>query len=230
MSWEKERIEAVYRERSGLSRRYSLEIPGNEFNHQNLCVALRGLLAVAFADLSTVKLLDVGCGELFWPEAIIEMGCARNNCFGTDILHWRLVKGREEGRRVSAVTSSAMELPFASGSLDLVTQFTLMTSVLDNALRRNIADEMRRVLKPGGYILWYDFRYNNPFNQHTRAIGRAEVGHLFPGMPIRTRSITLLPPLARKLKGPLVPLLKILNFFPIMRSHNVALIGPKEAS
>jgi hypothetical protein len=42
-------------------------------------------------------------------------------------------------------------------SFDLVTQFTVFGSLLDNQLRL-VAAEMHRVLKPGCLILWYDLQ------------------------------------------------------------------------
>ena len=106
-------------------------------------------------------------------------------------------------------------------------QFTMMTSILEPALRKQIASEMIRVAKPGGYILWYDFRYNNPANRYTRAIGKRELRELFGELSIDLHTSTLVPQLARKL-GPISALLlKFLNRLPILRTHIVALIGPK---
>jgi hypothetical protein len=69
--------------------------------------------------------------------------------------------------------------------------------VLDEAVRRNLAAEMLRVLKPGGLIVWYDF-WLNPSNRQTRGIRPAEIRRLFPGCAFDFRKITLAPPLARR--------------------------------
>jgi hypothetical protein len=57
---------------------------------------------------------------------------------------------------------------------------------------------MRRVLAPGGVILWYDFFVDNPRNPAVRGVRRREVGELFAGMRMTARRTTLLPPLARR--------------------------------
>jgi hypothetical protein len=78
-------------------------------------------------------------------------------------------------------------------------QFTVFTSILDGDLKRKIAREMCRVLKPDGQIIWYDYQYNNPRNPNVRGVGKSEVQALFPGYAVDLRRITLAPPLARRI-------------------------------
>jgi ubiquinone/menaquinone biosynthesis C-methylase UbiE len=221
------RMEDVYRSRERLASRYSLDNPGNRFNFEQLRRSIDVLLNTVQPDKAEIKALDIGCGGLFWAEELVGFGLERKNCFGVDILHWRMREGHGHGRDIQAINASAAALPFRSGSFDLVCQFTLMTSVLDSRTRNVVVDEIRRILRPGGYILWYDFRYNNPANPHTRAIGRAELRRLFRGWNISVQSITLVPQLARKTPGFLIPVLKFLHRLPMLRTHYVALIGPK---
>jgi SAM-dependent methyltransferase len=56
------------------------------------------------------------------------------------------------------VQGDAAQLPYADESFDLVMQFMCLSSVLDSLMREQIADEMWRVLRPGGSILFYDLR------------------------------------------------------------------------
>ena len=64
-------------------------------------------------------------------------------------------------------------------------------------MKRAMAAEMVRILAPQGRILWYDFSYNNPKNPDVRGIGKREIQALFPGLEMKTRRITLAPPLGR---------------------------------
>jgi ubiquinone/menaquinone biosynthesis C-methylase UbiE len=224
---EREKMERVYRERQSLMPRYALDNPGNKFNYEHLQSAIARRLTCLFPALDTIRCLDLGSGILFWPEELIRIGVRRERCLGSDLLLSRLKEGHAAGRNVLATACSAAELPFPDCSMDLITQFTMMTSVTSQSLRKAIAAEMLRVLAPGGYILWYDFRYNNPSNKYTLAIGKSEIKALFDCLHVDFESITLLPPLARKLKGPLSPLLKYLDYFPILRSHYLVMIGPK---
>jgi len=227
MSDDRESMDRVYRERKKLADRYSLDNAGNRFNFEQLRGRIKNQLNSLYGDISTVKMLDLGSGELFWTREFIKLGIEYQNCIGSDILLWRLKKGRESGQGVESIVASAAQLPFPSESFDLVTQMTMMTSVLDTGVRKEIALEMKRVLKPGGYILWYDFRFNNPANPYTRAIGRKEIERLFNGWKLTCEKVTLLPQLARKLGVVLPGLLNFFSLFPILRTHYLILIGPK---
>ncbi len=227
MKPERDTFDDIYRDRERLGDRYRLDNPGNIFNLKHLRRIMGEFLGRINDDPGRIKVLDLGCGSLFWAEELIRLGVSRDNCFGADILHWRVREGRNQGRDIQAINASATALPIRSESFDLICQFTLMTSVPDEGLLARIVDEMRRILKPGGHILWYDFRYNNPANRHTRAIGRAELRRLFSGWNIDLRSVTLIPQVARKTPEILIPLLKFLYRFPMLRTHYAALIGPK---
>jgi hypothetical protein len=74
-----------------------------------------------------------------------------------------------------------------------------LTSILDDGMKKAVAIEMLRVLKPAGIILWYDFLFNNPKNPQVRGIGAREIRALFPDCLVTLRRITLAPPIARRL-------------------------------
>jgi ubiquinone/menaquinone biosynthesis C-methylase UbiE len=59
---------------------------------------------------------------------------------------------------------NAAILEYSDESFDVVIQSTVFTSVLDINVKRQMASEMCRVLKPEGLILWYDYHVNNPWN------------------------------------------------------------------
>jgi ubiquinone/menaquinone biosynthesis C-methylase UbiE len=227
MPGDRERIDDLFKKRDHLAKRYSLDKPGNRFNFDILRSRIANHIRNAFGSLNSSRILDIGSGELFWVEEMISFGFNRENCFGSDLLAWRLKEGVKKGRKVKAITCSADRLPFSSNSFDLVSQFTMMTSILDSNSRIDIAEEMIRVLKPGGFILWYDFRFNNPRNRNTRAIEKEEIGRLYGPMNIVLENITLFPKLARIIPESLAPMLKFFYMFPILRTHYLALIGPK---
>jgi ubiquinone/menaquinone biosynthesis C-methylase UbiE len=224
MTDEKQRMDQVFRGLEAVGGKYSLDNPGNRFNFELLRADVLGRLPDIGIDLPKTKVLDLGAGELFWGNQFIAMGCKSEHYVGVDLLLWRLQKGHAFGRNHQAVAASATELPFPDSTFGLISQFTMMTSVLDEAVKGRIAAEMIRVLKPHGYILWYDFRYSNPSNPNARGIGQRELRGLFPGLPVSLQTTTLLPPLARKLRP---PLLNFFHAFPILRTHYLAWIGPK---
>jgi hypothetical protein len=76
----------------------------------------------------------------------------------------------------------------------------MFTSILDADVRRVAAQEMMRVARPGGAILWVDF-FINPRNPQVCCLGRADVAGLFPGWRATLYRSTLAPPISRRLAG-----------------------------
>jgi ubiquinone/menaquinone biosynthesis C-methylase UbiE len=148
-------------------------------------------------------ILDVGCGGGQGLVDFESWGARRQNLAGIDLLDEsaRLARARlGTGERAADIRAgNAAELPWPDETFDIVNQSTMFTSILSDALRKAIADEMVRVARPGGVILWYDFRVNNPVNQHVRRVGAREIRSLFPGCEVHLRLITLAPPVARRL-------------------------------
>jgi hypothetical protein len=105
-----------------------------------------------------------------------------------------------------------------------VSAFTVFTSILDPLVKRAIADDMLRVLKPGGAILWYDFRFNNPANPNVRGIGGVEIRSLFRNCNVILKRVTLAPPIARRVVPVTWTGAALLEQVPWLRTHYVAVI------
>ncbi|MGC2154113.1 MAG: class I SAM-dependent methyltransferase, partial [Terriglobales bacterium] len=153
------------------------------------------LRSAGLRSLAGLRILDVGCGAGATLRQYLEYEADSDRMWGIDLLPTFVEKARLLNLQV--VCGSASKLPFAESSFDFVSQFMLFTSVLDAAMRRQIAREIDRVLAPGGKLLWYDFAFNNPANPDVRGIRLTEVRRLFPGFTMTSRRITLAPPLAR---------------------------------
>jgi ubiquinone/menaquinone biosynthesis C-methylase UbiE len=121
-------------------------------------------------------------------------------------------------------TGNAEELDLPDACMDLVLLFMVFGSILDDQMAAQIAGEARRVLKPGGAVVWYDWRYPNPGNPHVRAIPRAMIRRLFPGFGLCLRSVTLLPPLARRLGRATPVLYPVLTKVPPLRAAYCGLL------
>ena len=66
-------------------------------------------------------------------------------------------------------------------------------------MRRDVAAEILRVLRPGGVVVWYDFFVDNPRNPNVRGVHRRQIRALFHGCDVGLSRVTLAPPLARRI-------------------------------
>jgi glycosyltransferase involved in cell wall biosynthesis len=189
-------------EAPGYAQRWSTENPGNVAIVDELRRAIDDVTAGWRRGRDAITLLDLGCGHssLVGPR-LEELSSGRGRRVGLDLLLERLVASRTDGLSTPLVCADGAALPLPDGSVDLVAMFTMMSSVPDPDVRSRIAAEVERVLRSGGAVLWYDMRMPNPSNEHTVALGRRDVEALFPHLDPTWRSLTVLPPLARRL-GP----------------------------
>ncbi len=225
---ELERIRTVYARRraTGRDARYTVFDRANLFRllslERELVMALR---AEGLTDLAALRALDVGCGGGWWLRTLLRWGARPAHLAGIDLLPEAVAACHAIHPELDVRLGSAEELPFADGAFDLVSQFTVFSSILDDGLRRRVAAEMRRVLRPGGVLLWYDFTVN-PVNPDTRGIGRRELARLFPGCRLRVRRVTLAPPLARLVAPRSWLLAELLERLPPLRTHLLATVRP----
>lgn len=168
--------------------------------------------------------LEVGYGTLGWLSELIGWGAKESDLHGIELDPGRAAKAREILPAADLRTGDAVELPWDNDTFQLAVASTLFTSVLDPNVRRLIADEITRVLAPGGALLWYDFAYNNPRNPNVRGIGRAEIKQLFPTLAGKIRTVTLAPPLVRLIAPRWWTLATFLEAIPLLRTHLIAVL------
>lgn len=208
--------------------RYSLENPGHRFLHDSQNRALDLVLTRAnLLPLAGKKLLEIGCGSGRWLAHFASLGVHANDLTGIDLDLDRLHHARSSSPGATVIAGDASRLPWASDQFDLVLQSTVMTSILDPAMRTAIAAEMVRVVQPRGAILWYDFRVDNPRNRQVRGVRRRELHRLFPNCEIDVQRTTLAPPLARLLVPRLPALARLLDRITLFATHDLAVIRPQ---
>jgi ubiquinone/menaquinone biosynthesis C-methylase UbiE len=225
---EDERIKAVYRRRmqSDLFDRYSLTRPGELYMRQQREQAILQMLRRAnLSQLSNVRVLEVGCGRGKTLADWTRWGALQSNLCGIDLMEPFVREASELLPNATLLVGSAGQLPFPDRSFDIVTQFTVFTSILDETMRHAVAAEIQRVLTPAGAVLWYDFRYPSPRNRDVRPVGLREVRMLFPGWTADVVTTTLLPPVARSLaKLSFRACSFIESALPPLRSHYLVLL------
>jgi len=222
-----ERVRTVYAARRG-GHRYGWDQPGHLFIMQELERRLLRMFGRhGILPLGGRRVLEIGCGSGHFLRELVKWGADPARVVGIDLLEDRLAEARRmTPPPVRLEAANAAETGFADGSFDLVLQMTVFTSILSADVRQRVAAEMRRVLAPGGSVVWYDFRIKNPRNSDVRAVGRAEIRKLFPGATIDFEAATLAPPLARRLAPRAWWLCESLDLLPFLRTHYLALIRP----
>lgn len=223
-----DRIQQVYQgyHDSGRSLRlWHQDNPGNEAIYKERKNGFRRLLQeTGLFPLVDKHILEIGCGCGAVLAEMREWGATAENLFGIDLLPDRIDAARRQYPGIHFDCGNAEKLSFADESFDLVLFLTVFSSILDESMRMNISAEAIRVLKKGGAIFWYDFRFNNPNNPHVRGLGKKDISQLFPGLRRNLCTITLLPPLARRL-GKATPLLyPLLASIPFLHTHWIGLM------
>lgn len=162
-------------------------------------------------------LLDLGCGD----GAVLAMLAERlhlDRAVGVDILPERVERARAARPHLDVRVADGTALPFPDASFDAVLAMTVFSSV-PGPVREAMAREIERLVRPGGCFAWYDMRTRNPGNPDVSPFRAADVARLFPGWEIRRRSLTLAPPIARRL-GRLSPIAyRLLAAVPGLRTH-----------
>lgn len=225
---ENARIRQAYlrRERIVPRDRYSVFKDENLIARQQLERQIVGLLRRhGHAQLEQKKILDVGCGTGFWLRQFVQWGANPKNLVGIDLLPERIDRGGELcASGVTLRCGDASHLDFEDHAFDVVLQFTVFSSVLDQATRTNLADQIRRVMKPSGILLWLDFFVSNPKNPDVRGVTRREIRQLFPGCTVDLERVILAPPLARLIAPLSQPLCRLLSAVKPLCTYYVGII------
>lgn len=194
--------------------------------HERQRALLQLLARQGFTDLSELRVAEVGCGAGGNLLELLRLGFAPQHLQGLELLSERHAQARAALPAATQVwLGDATDAPIASGSLDLVLQYTVFTSLLDEGFQQHLADAMWRWLRPGGAVLWYDFTFNNPRNADVRGVPLARVRQLFPQAQIEHCRVTLAPPLARAVCRVHPALYTVFNAVPLLRTHLLAWVG-----
>jgi ubiquinone/menaquinone biosynthesis C-methylase UbiE len=225
---ETERLAGVYRhyrDNPAVQESWSEENAGNRaILHERRRRIQRLFHEGNYGPLDNSLILEVGCGSGNVLAGLLEYGAAATNLYGVDLLPERVQAARGKYPDIHFSCANAERLDFDDNCFDLILVFTVFTSILDSVMAQNVAQEIDRVLSQTGAILWYDFRYNNPRNPHVHGMNLPSIQRLFPEYTHQLQTITLLPPLARRL-GKLTPFLyPLLAAISPLRTHYLGLL------
>jgi len=127
--------------------------------------------------------LDIGCGFGGFLRFLASAGFINRNIHGIDIMPGRLVNAKYlVPSNLNLLLCDASNLPYKDASFNLVSQFTVISSIFDPSLRAKVCQEMQRVLYPKGYLIWYDLYRTR--SKSTKSVLLHEVKMYFPDLRI----------------------------------------------
>ncbi len=200
-------------------RKWSAENPGNAAIRAEL---VETAFALAGRDvIGADAILDVGCGSGWWLQRLAEDDRVSAHLQGVELLPERAAAARSRVPMAAIALADARELPFDDASFDVVTLFTVLSSLSGAADAEQALREVRRVLRPGGALLAWEPRVRNPFNHNTLFIGRPLLEHALTGARVEVRTLTVLTPLARRRGTRTTRLYPRLSRIPLLRTHRL---------
>ena len=171
------------------------------------------------------RILEIGWTQGVLFEFLI-FGVLPDMRHGIDLLNTRLTEVYRKLPLAGISCADGQSLPFPNEHFDLVLQFTALSSILADDIKTKVAQEMLRMLKPDGALLWYDF-WLNPTNKQTKGIRPQEIRHLFPGCSVNFQKTTLAPPVARRVIPCSWGFAFFLEGLGILNTHYLAVIRPQ---
>lgn len=130
-------------------------------------------------DFSSIKVLDVGCGEGGSLLNLMRLGFDPGNLEGIDILMDRINIAKNKFPNVHFIEGDAANLPVPDCQYDLVMESTMFVQLTDDALCKSIASEMIRVTRKGGFLMLIDWRYSKPWDKSYKGLSKKRLKSLF---------------------------------------------------
>lgn len=115
------------------------------------------------------RALDIGCGNGKTISTLLNAGCTVS---GVDFSSVAIEScERNYGQSCTLVVSDATDIPFEDGSFDLVTLVHILEN-LDDVQTGKVADEVGRLLVPGGKV------FVRTFSKDDMRTGKKETGQI----------------------------------------------------
>ena len=194
-----------YYERKGAERNSLLKNPGVLFQTLAHDISIINAIRSIDVDFTGCQVLDIGCGNGDGLVNYLRLGLKPMNLFGIDILEERIREAEEKYPNAHWICGDARNMDFLDEEFDLVFESTMFVQIVDHDLSREIAEEMIRVVRMGGYIILTDWRYSYPMRSEYNGLSQKRIIQLFRvGTTTEVCSISngaLVPPVGRFLSA-----------------------------
>ena len=184
-------------------------------------VLARVFQRAGFRTLQGVTIFEAGSGGGYNLRQFAQWGAHPGAIAGIDIDLDRVAYSMEHSPAIQVHIGSATTVPEPDKKFDVSVAFTLFSSIHDEEVSAAIGEELFRITRPGGLILIYDMRRNNPRNSTVHAVGHDDIHRWFPKCRAQTRHLTLAPPIARIVAKRTPFLYGPLALVPLLRTHSL---------
>ncbi|MFN0147898.1 MAG: class I SAM-dependent methyltransferase [Dehalococcoidia bacterium] len=171
--------------------------------------------------LDGYRAFEAGCSTGYNLRLMVQWGARPKDQAGIDISGEAVDYCRSHSPEITWHLGSADKIREPDRRFDLAMAFTLFSSVPDEDVAHGIARELFRITKPGGLILVYDMRRQNPGNDEVHPVGLEQIRRWFPTCPVRAHHLTLAPPIARRVCRFVPGLYGPLALVPWLRTHTM---------
>jgi len=181
---------------------------------------------LGWREVSTRRVLEIGCGDGENLLDLVRMGFAPRNLAGIEAAADRFARAMQSlpaGVVLMQGDPSLVKLP--DESEDIVMLCDVFSSLLDAPFQWRLAQLLWRWVRPGGGVLWYDTIVGDARDPAVRAVPLTRIRELFPAGRLRYERITLNSPLARRVSAWHPMLYSGFNLVPWLRSHVLAWIA-----
>lgn len=228
----REETEAILSRYERRTRVYDPLDPAVYLSRQEVERALARWLKVAgMGPVDRVSVVEVGCGSGGNLLQLLRLGFSPDRLVGNELQAALLESAtRLLPSGVRLMPGDALDLDLPAGSIDVVLQSLVFSSILVNKYQEDLARAMWQWVRPGGGVLWYDFTVNNPSNPDVRGVPLRRVRELFPEGNMQSWRLTLAPPLSRVVTRIHPALYGAFNLVPWFRTHRLCWLRKPGAS
>jgi SAM-dependent methyltransferase len=184
---------------------------------------IKALARHRFDELTNYRILDIGCDDGAFLRRLLVFGAHPHRMAGVDPVPEHIQGAQHVLAHLDARCGDVRSLTFEAASYDLVFQRAVLSSIPAHAERRVMANEMARMLKPGGIAVSYEVRGASG-RAKIRPVRANELAALFPGFTLEARRVTLNPLLARALASRSWLLCELLETIPLLRTYELVLL------
>lgn len=184
------------------------------------------LIGAVTATLSDWRVLDIGCGDGHWLRTLVEYDAQPRNLIGVDVSNARFAEARARNSLINLLQIDGPRLPFKDNEFDLVMQWVCFSNIPTISWRLELAAEMQRVVKRGGFIFWWDL----PHMTTPTEVGKPLQLTDYFNWPMRILKVGQQPVISEILRPDLQylkPVGAFFNFIAYPPTHIAALIGPE---